>query len=66
MYSLLESYNPGLATDDCVASSAFSECDKNGDGHVTREEFIQACLNQEGFTKILTLAVIDVFNAEQE
>ena len=42
------------------------EIDKNGDGHVTTEEFIQACLNQEGFTKILTLAVIDVFNAEQE
>ena len=66
MYSLLKSDNPGLATDDCVASSAFSECDKNGDGHVTREEFIHACLNQEDFTKILAIAVIDVFNDEKE
>ena len=65
MYSLLKTDNPGLVADDCVASSAFSECDKNGDGKVTREEFIHACLNQEDFTKILAIAVIDVFNEEQ-
>ena len=66
MYSLLKSDNPGLVTDHCVARAAFSECDKDGDGRVTRQEFIHACLNQEDFTKILAIAVIDVFNEEQE
>ena len=64
MYSLLKSTNPGLAADECVARSAFSECDQDGDGRVTREEFINACLNQEDFTKILAIAVIDVFENE--
>ena len=66
MYSLLKSDNPELTTEDCIARSAFAECDKDGDGRVTREEFIHACLNQEDFTKILAIAVIDVFNEGQE
>merc|ERR1712055_733847 len=53
--------NPEEATKEMIASSAFSEMDSNEDGKVTADEFVDACLNQEKFSKMLALKVIDIF-----
>ena len=48
-------------TKSSIASGAFAEMDKNEDGKVTQEEFINACLSQEEFSKLLALKIIDIF-----
>ena len=40
---------------------AFIEMDKNDDGKVTLREFIEACLGEKKFSKMLTVKLIDVF-----
>ena len=47
MYSLLKTEDPNIAAKQLVAKTAFSEMDKNGDGKVSREEFVKACMGQE-------------------
>ena len=42
---------------DIIAKAAFQEMDTNEDGKVTLDEFIQACMAQEEFSKMLTLLV---------
>jgi len=53
--------NPEEATKEMIASSAFSEMDKDEDGKVTVDEFVTACLSQEQCSKMLALKVIDIF-----
>ena len=53
--------NPDKASQEVLATKAFQEMDTNGDGRVTEEEFIKACLNHETISKMLALKVIDVF-----
>ena len=46
---------------DLIVEKAFIEMDVNGDGMVTIEEFIKACLSQKKFSTMLTLKLINVF-----
>jgi len=61
MYGLLKTEDPNIAAKDLIAKSAFAEMDTDEDGKVTTEEFITACLNQEEFSKMLTIKVLDIF-----
>merc|ERR1719466_457111 len=61
MYGLLKTDDPNIAAKDLIAKTAFAEMDKDEDGKVTSEEFITACLNQEEFSKMLTIKVLDIF-----
>merc|ERR1711942_98635 len=58
MYGLLKTEDPNVATKDFIAKSAFAEMDE--DGKVSLDEFTTACLNQEEFSKMLALKVIDI------
>ena len=49
-----------VASQDTLADDAFAEMDKNGDGQVTEDEFVQSCLEQRDFSKMLALKVIDI------
>merc|ERR1712189_141152 len=60
MYGLLKAEDPDLAAKDLVSKSAFAEMDKDQDGKVTTKEFIDACMGQEEFSKMLALKVIDI------
>ena len=64
MYGLLQAADPKLAARDLVAKSAFAEMDKDQDGKVTIAEFVDACLGQQEFSKMLALKVIDIFVEE--
>ena len=61
MFCLLEAEDPNVASQQFVAQSTFFECDDNGDGRVTQDEFIQSCLAREDFTNILTSKLVDLF-----
>merc|ERR1712215_667864 len=61
MYGLLKTDDPNIAAKDLIAKSAFAEMDKDEDGKVTTEEFITACLDQDEFSKMLTIKVLDIF-----
>ena len=66
MYGLLKLENPNLSTSDNVARATFNEMDKNRDGKITREEFIQACLGREVFSRMVTAKAIDIFMEEED
>merc|ERR1711931_104094 len=53
MYGLLNSDNPEQASQDLISKSAFSEMDRDADGKVSLQEWIDACLGQEEFSKML-------------
>ena len=49
------------AIQDLVVEKAFIEMDSDGDGLVTCEEFVAACLAHKKFSTMLTLKLIRVF-----
>jgi len=49
------------ASKEILVQSAFSEMDEDGDGEISQEEFIKACLSQKKFSTMLTLKIIDIF-----
>jgi Ca2+-binding EF-hand superfamily protein len=61
MYGLINADNPEEASKEFIAASAFAEMDKDEDGKITTEEFVNACLGQEQFSKMLALKIIDIF-----
>merc|ERR1712029_460773 len=61
MYGLLNTENAEQASKDLIAKSAFAEMDKDEDGKVSLQEWIDACLGQEEFSKMLALKIIDIF-----
>jgi len=65
MYGLIKADDPNAASEAMIAKTAFAEMDKNEDGKVSQEEFITACMNQEEFSKMLALHVIDIFVEEE-
>merc|ERR1712126_84151 len=64
MYGLLKTEDPNIAAQNMIAKTAFVEMDKNKDGKVTREEFVSACLEQQEFSKLLALKIVDIFVEE--
>jgi len=46
---------------DLIATNAFNEMDSNKDGLVSCQEFVNAVLGQEEFSKLLTMEIMKVF-----
>merc|ERR1711915_217914 len=61
MYGMLKAEDPNIAAKEMIAKSAFAEMDKDKDGKVTLDEFINACMGQEEFSRVLTLKLLDIF-----
>merc|ERR1712083_487294 len=61
MYGLLNADNPEEASKELITNSAFAEMDKDDDGKITLAEFTGACMDQEKFSKMLALKIIDIF-----
>jgi len=61
---LISADNADQASQDILATTAFSEMDADNDGQITEEEFIEACMRQKKFSTMLTLRIIDIFVAE--
>jgi len=51
----------GIKDKDEATREAFNEMDEDGDGEVTKDEFVKACLAQKKFSVMLTLFIIDIF-----
>ena len=68
MNGLIASENIDQATDDMIATTTLAEADDDGDGKISLDEYIKACMEREEFTKMLTLKIIDIFveNEEEE
>lgn len=64
LYHLLNKNNPDKASKEDIAEEAFKEMDINADGKVSEEEFVNAIMNQQKFSKMLALNIIDVFISE--
>ena len=47
--------------DDIITEKAWEEMDKNKDGKVTQQEFIDAVMAKDKFSKFLTSNVVDLF-----
>merc|ERR1711992_274004 len=61
MYGLLVADGAENKSQDMLTSGAFKEMDKDEDGKVSLQEWIDACLGQEEFSKMLALKIIDIF-----
>jgi len=44
-----------------VTREVFNEMDEDGDGQLSKEEFIKACLQQKKFSAMIALRIIDIF-----
>ena len=64
MYGLLQSTNSGIAAEGMLADDAFAEMDKDNDGQISEDEFVQSCLEQKDFSKMFALKVIDILVEE--
>ena len=58
--------NPAQATNEAIASMAFDEMDADSDGNITKEEFIQACLNHQTISTMLAMKIVEVFIPDDE
>ena len=55
IFELAKQQNPTSSENwDTIAGAAFAEMDMNADGKVTKTEFIQTCLLDQGLTELLT------------
>ena len=66
MHGLIKADDPDQASDDMIAATTLAEMDENGDGKITLDEYIKACLENEEFSKMLTMKIIDIFIDEVE
>ena len=49
-----------------VATTTLAEMDEDGDGKISLDEYIKACMDKEAFSKMLTLKIIDIFVQDDE
>jgi len=61
MYGLLVADGAENKSQDMLTSGAFKEMDKDEDGKVSLQEWIDACLGQEEFSKMLALKITETF-----
>ena len=61
LYGLLKHRDPTQATEEFIATTAFDEMDQNKDGVVCCDEFCRAILDQEQFSKLLTVNIMSIF-----
>jgi len=64
LFHLINEKDADQASQDVLATTAFTEMDENNDGQVSEEEFIKACMRQKKFSTMLTLRIIDIFVSE--
>lgn len=60
MYVLLQEEDMYM-TEETISKSTFAEMDRNGDGRITEEEFVSACLRHSTFSGLLTGQIIKMF-----
>ena len=61
LFKLIDENDVENASKEILVQSAFTEMDEDGDGEISQEEFIKACLSQKKFSTMLTLKIIDIF-----
>jgi len=61
LFKLIDEKDVENASKEILIQSAFTEMDEDGDGEISQEEFIKACLSQKKFSTMLTLKIIDIF-----
>lgn len=61
LYGLLKHNDPTSASEELIAKTAFKEMDVNSDGLVSQDEFVRAVLDQEQFSKLLTVNIMSIF-----
>ena len=66
MHGLIKADNADKATDEMIATTTLAEMDEDGDGRITLDEYIKACLEKEEFSKMLTMKIIDIFIDEDQ
>ena len=66
MHGLIKADDATKATEDMIATTTLAEMDENCDGKITLDEYIEACLGKDEFSKMLTLKIIDIFIDEDE
>ena len=68
LYGLLKHNDPTPASEDFIATTAFAEMDSDRDGLVSKDEFVRAVLEQEQFSKLLTVNIMSIFidNSDSE
>ena len=66
MHGLIKADDATKATEDMIATTTLAEMDENCDGKITLDEYIKACLDNEEFSKMLTMKIIDIFIDEVE
>ena len=49
-----------------TADALLKEMDEDKDGQIKLEEYINACLNKDELSKVLTVKIIDIFIDEEE
>jgi len=64
LFHLINEKDADQASQEILATTAFTEMDENNDGQVSEEEFIKACMRQKKFSTMLTLRIIDIFVSE--
>lgn len=53
-------------TDELTADALLKEMDEDKDGKIKLEEYINACLNKDELSKVLTVKIIDIFIDDEE
>ena len=66
IYSFLKTENPELETEQFMAETSFFEFDENGDGRVSKEEFVKSCLDNEDFTNKVTNRVVNILTSRPQ
>ena len=61
LFKLIDEKDAENASKEILVQSAFTEMDEDGDGEISQDEFIKACLSQKKFSTMLTLKIIDIF-----
>ena len=63
MYSMIKVVDPDVAPKEMLARFAFTEMDKDKDRKVSLDEFIEASMAEEKFSKMLTESVKSIFSS---
>ncbi len=66
IFTFLKKENPDLETEQFMAQTTFFEFDENGDGRVTKEEFVNSCLAHEDFTNKVTDRLVNILTSRPQ
>eukprot|EP00092_Neocalanus_flemingeri_P091523 GFUD01116044.1.p1 GENE.GFUD01116044.1~~GFUD01116044.1.p1 ORF type:complete len:196 (-),score=63.77 GFUD01116044.1:92-679(-) len=66
MCDVLKKGDPNNDVTEMIAQSAFTEMDKDNNGKITETEFVQSCMEQKDFSKMLSLKIINILVEEEQ